>query len=319
MMKKKSVHSNNSSSPSTSKSFGGVKQSIALILTTALITSMCSALGARLVSRGSWWFHYMSGEYFWTIAIQENGHGLKGVQITVRQMPNSAENVAKLESDGDGLAFAPIKPGQILLRAVVCKGPNEALEYKNLVEIEKLPSSKVLHIPNDFHQLDPAPCASAQTMRIKDLAVTSQKPYSQARFDENSDAYIDRGSYSFTDIPPALRGQTYIITANEDKCAQSDSGFSLRFDVNTPVTVFIAHDDRYKTKPAWMAGFEKISTGINLSALGDKYRFNLYRKDFPEGTITLGANVYSTCQKEGSFAMYSVVIAPQSDRVLATH
>jgi len=292
-----------------------MKQSIALILTTALITSMCSALGARLVSRGSWWFHYLSGEYFWTIAVQENGHGLKGVQITVRQMPNSAENVAKLESDGDGLAFAPVKTGQILLRAVVCKGPNEALEYKNLVEIEKLPSSKVLHIPNDFHQLDPASCApSTQTLRIKDLG----KPYSQARFDENSDAYIDRGSYSFTDIPSALRGQTYIITANEDKCAQNESGFSLRFNVNTPVTIFIAHDDRYKTKPAWLSGFEKLSAGINLSALGGKYRYNLYRKDFPEGAITLGANIYSTCQNEGSFGMYSVIVAPQSDRVLAT-
>lgn len=192
-------------------------------------------------------------------------------------------------------------------------------EYKSLVEIEKLPSSKVLQIPNDFHQLDPASCApSTQTMRIKDIAVTSQKPYSQARFDENSDAYIDREYYSFTDIPPTLRGLTYIITANEDKCAQSESGFSLRFNVNTPVTVFIAHDDRYKTKPAWLSGFERLSAGINLSALGGKYRYNLYRKDFPEGAITLGANIYSTCQNEGSFAMYSVIVAPQSDRVLAT-
>jgi len=136
-----------------------------------------------------------------------------------------------------------------------------------------------------------------------------------ARLNEQSTSYIDRSPYVYTNIPSALQGQSYIITANGDKCPESPAAFSLRFDVSQPSTVFIAHDDRYQKKPAWMASFERVAANITLTVPGGNFKYSLYRKDFPPGTVMLGSNIDSTCQQEGDFGMYSVIVAPQGVQV----
>jgi hypothetical protein len=98
-------------------------------------------------------------------------------------------------------------------------------------------------------------------------------------------AYIDR-TYYFTDVPGYLAGETYIKTANDDK-ASSGSNF-LSFDVNQGVTVYVAHDDYIKDKPAWLASF--TDTGDALVTTDLNKSLSLYAKDFPAGTVTLGGN-----------------------------
>jgi len=305
---------------SNTESSPRLRHSVVMVLITALITSMGSALGARVVDKGSWLFRYWTGESGLTIRVKENQRQIGGVMITLFKLPDTSTPVFSLPSDSEGFVFPKVGTGRFLLRAVVCKGQmDRGLEYSETHDVTDQSQQITLQIPTQFHLPDQPVCAyTTQNMKVSNLSVTNQKQYLQARLDENSTSYIDRGSYTFTDIPPALQGQTYVITANDDKCAEGRSGFSLRFDVNQPATVFIAHDDRYKTKPAWMSGFEKLTAGMNLAVPGGKYRYNLYRKEFPQGTITLGENIPGTCQSDGSFAMYSVIVASQSARVLAT-
>jgi hypothetical protein len=149
--------------------------------------------------------------------------------------------------------------------------------------------------------------SSSPDSLVHNLEASSKKDYRLARLNDGAMAYIDRNSI-FTNIPSFLQGQTFITTANADKCPDGPS-FNLRFGVSRPVSVYIAHDDRYATKPAWMAGFKKSKESITLASAGSHQKFSLYQKDFSAGTIVLGSNVDNKCQ-EGSFAMYSVIIAP---------
>ena len=110
--------------------------------------------------------------------------------------------------------------------------------------------------------------------------------------------YIDR-SFTYSSVPDWLEGATYIKTANDDK-GSSGSSF-ISFDVNQDVTVYVAHDDRISTKPAWLVPF--IDTGYDLTTTDAT--LSIFEKDFSVDTITFGGN-------EGTgYSMYTVTIVPQ--------
>jgi hypothetical protein len=113
-------------------------------------------------------------------------------------------------------------------------------------------------------------------------------------------AYIDR-DFTYSQVPPSLVGATYIRTANDDKFSQGDS--FLSFDVNQPVTVMVAHDDRYTTKPAWLSGFVDSGLGLQINV-----PFSLYSRGFGPGTVVLGGNVDPS--DSGDYTMYTVVVLP---------
>lgn len=156
----------------------------------------------------------------------------------------------------------------------------------------------------------PAHSASADSL-VHNLVVSSNKDYRIGKLEEGAMAYFDR-SYVFTNVPSFLQGQSYILTANEDKCLDDPAAFNLKFDVHRPVTVYLAHDDRYVRKPPWMSPFEKTNESITLAFPGSRQRYTLYRKEFSPGKILLGSNVDNRCL-EGNFAMYSVIIAPADE------
>jgi chitodextrinase len=106
--------------------------------------------------------------------------------------------------------------------------------------------------------------------------------------------YTDR-SYTYPEVPAALEGATYIQTANGDMYSSGDGDF-MRFEVDRDVTVYVAHDDRNDPRPDWMSGFS--DTGMDLETWS---AMSLFARDFPAGTVTLGAN-------DGSGSMYTVVV-----------
>jgi len=120
---------------------------------------------------------------------------------------------------------------------------------------------------------------------ISNLTVASGQPYEvvDSGLQPGALVYLDR-SYTFTNVPTALEGTTYIKTANGDK-GSSGSSF-LSFDVNQDVTVYVGHDNRNTTKPSWMASFADTGDDIVTSDSS----FSLFAKNFPAGTITLGGN-----------------------------
>jgi PKD repeat protein len=116
--------------------------------------------------------------------------------------------------------------------------------------------------------------------------------------------YIDR-SYTFSAVPISIDGATYIKTANNDK-NRAGRDF-LSFDANQDVTIYVAHDDRIVPRPSWLHDF--VDTGENLlSDDPESDGFSLFKKDFPQGTITLGGNIDSSIPADTKRSMYTVVI-----------
>ncbi len=109
--------------------------------------------------------------------------------------------------------------------------------------------------------------------------------------------YIDR-TYLYADVPPSLKGLTYLKTANGDKAITGTQFLSLT--INQSVTLLIAHDDRITTKPAWLDSF--TDTGENLTIANRTH--SLWEKHFSAGTVMLGGNAGS------GYSMYTVIIKP---------
>ena len=135
------------------------------------------------------------------------------------------------------------------------------------------------------------------SLTITNLSVDSGKNY-EVNIDslQNGErVYIDR-SYTFTNIPGAITGATYIKTANNDKGSTVNT--FLSFTVDEPVTVYVGHDNRITPKPSWLNSF--TDTGMDL--VTSDTTLELYSKSFPAGTVVLGGN-------DGSGkSMYSVVV-----------
>ena len=108
--------------------------------------------------------------------------------------------------------------------------------------------------------------------------------------------YVDR-NYTFVTIPAIYEGWRYLKTANNDKSRSAPDAVS--FTINKPARVTVAYDQRISVLPGWLhswtaTGWELVTTDVP---------FDIYRKDFPAGVVTLGGN-------EVGFSMYSVAIAP---------
>lgn len=156
---------------------------------------------------------------------------------------------------------------------------------------------------------------SAQSKPIvSNLSVTTLREYAadEGGLKVGAPAFVDNTSYYFTQVPSFLNEATYIKTANDDKCLPDPSKFVLSFDVSRPVTIYVAHDDRYLTKPAWMSGFTPTQESVNLNLPGaGAGRYTLYARDYPAGKIVLGSNIDGDCRIEGNYGMYSVILVPQ--------
>lgn len=134
------------------------------------------------------------------------------------------------------------------------------------------------------------------TLAISNVSASSGRDYDlRENLADGNRVYIDR-TYTYSRLPAQLQGSAFILTANDDKTASGDS--LLSFQVSKTATVYVAHDDRITTKPAWMAQFN--DTGLNLKS---DVTLSIYARSFPAGTVTLGGNGGTT----GS-SMYTVAI-----------
>ncbi|MHC4545700.1 MAG: S41 family peptidase [Planctomycetota bacterium] len=138
--------------------------------------------------------------------------------------------------------------------------------------------------------------------------------------------YTDR-AYTLVGVPEKYRALTYIRTCQDDKSARRN--FNLPLEVNSPVMVYVARDDRLKERPAWLSAFR--DTGDDFTS-NDSYapRYSIFAKAFPKGRVVLGPNngvmlscmylvmieelqapfskpiVFATCDKSGGRAPFTV-------------
>ena len=108
-------------------------------------------------------------------------------------------------------------------------------------------------------------------------------------------AYVDR-QFTFTNIPAEYQGLRFLRTANDDKYVSDSSAIS--FDVNAPVTVYVAYDARVSNLPGWLQSW--ASSGRQVET--NDTVFDVYQKDFAAGLVSLGGN-------ELGGSMYTVILS----------
>jgi hypothetical protein len=138
---------------------------------------------------------------------------------------------------------------------------------------------------------------------ISNLTVASGKPYvvDTSGLSSGDRVYIDR-KFTYVLAPEeVLQGAAFIQTANSDKNS-SDTSF-LSFSVNQAVTVYVAYDQQATSLPNW------LSSGWTEGEILDTtdVTLQLYSRDFPAGTVSLGGN--KAAGAKGTQSNYTVVIA----------
>jgi len=114
--------------------------------------------------------------------------------------------------------------------------------------------------------------------------------------------YTDR-AYTILSVPSQYVGSKFIRTKNNDKNATGDN--FLSFDLSLNGTVFVAYDRRIAILPNWLSTW--TATGATLVVSDNNYIFDIYKKDFAAGTVTLGGNVGGGNSMYMVFAQLSAV------------
>jgi len=143
-------------------------------------------------------------------------------------------------------------------------------------------------------------------LKISNVTVTSGRTYQVIPngLQPGAALYIDR-AYTYTTVPTTLANATYLQTANNDK---SSTGASfLSFEVNQPVTVYVAHDTGITPKPAWLATFTPTGEALVTTNTPSDLFLDLFSRSFPAGPITLGGNHETTSGR----SMYTVAVVGQ--------
>lgn len=138
----------------------------------------------------------------------------------------------------------------------------------------------------------------------RNLRTESSHRYLTGTVRKGEPHYTDR-AYAIEQFPSFLSGASMIRTPNADDSSSGEA--FLSFDSPLNVTVYVAHDERVKAKPAWLTGFGDSDSVITST---DKHStFRLFAKDFPAGRITLGGNTADG--KTGGKGHYFVVLVPK--------
>jgi len=138
----------------------------------------------------------------------------------------------------------------------------------------------------------------------RNVRTTSSHRYLTGTVRKGEPHYSDR-AYAIEQFPAFLTGASMIRTPNADDGSSGDA--FLSFDSPLDVTVYVAHDERVKTKPAWLSTFGDSDSVITTSDQHSTYR--LFAKDFPAGRITLGGNTVDG--KSGGKGHYFVALVPK--------
>ena len=156
---------------------------------------------------------------------------------------------------------------------------------------------------------------SQDEIKVENIEVGSGKVYEVANdvLEVGVKYYIDR-DYIVTAMPEDFAEAMILMTANDDKASRGEN--FLRFTVNRPVVVWIAHDSRGEeekggTPPEWLSeeqGWEKhpdMTLEVTDTNMGS---FILWSKEFDKGEVALGGNADPPAA--GQDSNYLVLLTP---------
>ena len=138
---------------------------------------------------------------------------------------------------------------------------------------------------------------------LDNLSRSTVAPYLKQNLLELDDFYYVDGSYRLTSIPSVLANGRWIMTANAD--VGNTSSNYLTFNVDRPVTVYVAYDAGAASRPTWMGAF--TDTGLSVGTTNPAgTSMRLYSRTYNAGSITLGGNLAAGAS--GADANYIAIV-----------
>lgn len=123
---------------------------------------------------------------------------------------------------------------------------------------------------------------------VANIRSRSGSQYGKFTMRINAACYTDR-AITITQCPVTLSGLPAIKIADADH--EATSGKFLRFELQYPARVYVAYEASAKSLPRWLRAFERENGFIGIKGEWLEERLlQLYGKDFPAGTVTLGGN-----------------------------
>ena len=128
---------------------------------------------------------------------------------------------------------------------------------------------------------------------------------------DSARVYLDR-AYTYSNVPAALLGQTYIRTRQANAAVTGNPQF-LSFSIDREAEIYLAYHGT--TPPDWAtaSGFTAVGETLTVAKNVDLETLHLFSRVYPAGTVTLGSN-------DGAVQMYTVVAratAPSSSTAAA--
>jgi len=140
------------------------------------------------------------------------------------------------------------------------------------------------------------------------LSVQTGSVYTTYIMQVKQRCYVDR-EMEINRVPADLTGLAAIRTAYADKDCGGDN--LLHFTVKRPAAVFVAYPASELRQPQWLHTFDKEADQVEVvdDMAQANYIFQLYRREFPAGQITLGGNRPDEIGWEQSLT-YFVIVKP---------
>jgi hypothetical protein len=140
---------------------------------------------------------------------------------------------------------------------------------------------------------------------IEGLAVRGSRPCQRYEIRVGEQCYADNPAYTITRLPVDLVGLPAVRTVNLDRCEERER--FLRFHLNRPARVFVAYKAGTTELPKWLRSFKPTGFDIEVTQYQSHVPFTVFGKDFPAGTVVLGANQAPGFRGEASLH-YLVVV-----------
>eukprot|EP01041_Mallomonas_annulata_P001683 gene1683-3255_t len=141
------------------------------------------------------------------------------------------------------------------------------------------------------------------------LLLKSRRRYLLTTADVGDLVYTDR-DLRWTNLPPALRGQTFLSTPCEDRSMRVNN--LIQFTTSRSVVVFILYDHRNSMQPPWLIhqGFRRISETATARRVAQgtvyEHHYVAWGKAFQAGQwVTLGCTGSKDCR-----SMYVAFVVP---------
>ncbi len=121
---------------------------------------------------------------------------------------------------------------------------------------------------------------------LREIHAASGRDYRHVHLRAHTSAYTDR-DYRLVKLPLMLSGLHAIRPADLDYNA--DDAALLRFNLARPARLYVIYQAKADHLPRWLRSFTRVEdTQVEIEAIGGRYPFFVYAKEFPAGPVTLG-------------------------------